>query len=51
MKFLCLAYGREEDWLVLSESQRAELLAQDDLLRQLKRTGRWPCAGPGGRSR
>ncbi len=34
MKFLCLAYGREEDWLVLSESQRAELLAQDDMLRQ-----------------
>lgn len=34
MKFLCLAYGKEEDWLVLPESRRAELLAQDDVLRQ-----------------
>jgi hypothetical protein len=34
MKFLCLAYGKEEDWLVLSEERRNELLARDELLRQ-----------------
>ena len=34
MRFLCLAYGKEADWLALDESRRAELLAQDDVLRQ-----------------
>ena len=34
MKFLCLAYGRAEDWDELSEARRAELLAQDEVLRQ-----------------
>ena len=33
MRFLCLAYGDEKDWLALSDDQRAELLAQDDVLR------------------
>ena len=33
MKFLCLAYGKEEDWVELPEERRAELLAQDDVLR------------------
>jgi hypothetical protein len=34
MRFLCLAYGKEEDWLELSDERRNELLAQDDALRQ-----------------
>ena len=34
MKFLCLAYGKETDWLALPEAQREELLRQDDVLRQ-----------------
>jgi hypothetical protein len=34
MKFLCLAYGAEKDWLDLSEARRQELLAQDEVLRQ-----------------
>ena len=34
MKFLCLAYGNEQDWLALPEERRAELLAQDEVLRQ-----------------
>ena len=34
MRFLCLAYGREEDWLALSDAQREELLVQDEVLRQ-----------------
>ena len=34
MKFLCLAYGKEEDWVVLSDEQQAKVLAQDDVLRQ-----------------
>lgn len=33
MKFLVLAYGAEEDWRALSEEQRSQLLAQDDVLR------------------
>lgn len=33
MKFLCLAYGDENDWKALSKEQQAELLAQDDVLR------------------
>ena len=33
MKFLCLAYGREDDWKALSKSQQAALLAQDEVIR------------------
>jgi hypothetical protein len=33
MRFLCLAYGNEKDWLALTDERRAELLAQDDVLR------------------
>ena len=33
MRFLCLAYGREEDWVALTDDQRRSLLAQDDVLR------------------
>jgi hypothetical protein len=33
VKFLCLAYGDGADWEALSESERAELLANDDKLR------------------
>jgi hypothetical protein len=33
MKFLCLAYGAEEDWKALSEDEQAALLAQDEVLR------------------
>ena len=34
MKYLCLAYGDEKDWLALPEERRAELLQQDEVLRQ-----------------
>lgn len=34
MKFLCLAYGAEEDWLKLTEAEQDDLLAQDEVLRQ-----------------
>ncbi len=34
MKFLCLAYGEEEDWNALSPERQKELLAQDEVLRQ-----------------
>ena len=34
MRFLCLAYGKEADWLALPEARREELLHQDDGLRQ-----------------
>ena len=33
MKYLCLAYGAEEDWKKLTIRQQRELLAQDDVLR------------------
>jgi hypothetical protein len=33
MKFLCLAYGDEEGWNALSESERQEVLAQDEVIR------------------
>jgi hypothetical protein len=32
-KYLCLAYGREEDWNVLTEQRQQELLAGDDVIR------------------
>ncbi|MGH7707576.1 MAG: YciI family protein [Vulcanimicrobiaceae bacterium] len=34
MRFLCLAYGAEEDWNALAEREQNALLAQDDALRQ-----------------
>jgi hypothetical protein len=34
MKFLCLAYGDEKDWNVLSKAQQADLLAADERLRK-----------------
>jgi hypothetical protein len=34
MKFLCLAYGDEKDWNVLSKEQQREMLAQDEALRK-----------------
>jgi hypothetical protein len=33
MKFLCLAYGNEEGWNSLSESEKQEVLAQDEIIR------------------
>lgn len=34
MKFLCLAYGAEEDWIVLSKDEQDALLAQDAVLQE-----------------
>jgi hypothetical protein len=34
MKFLCLAYGDEKDWNVLSKTEQDALLAQDEVLRK-----------------
>jgi hypothetical protein len=34
MKFLCLAYGDENDWKALSKQEQDELLAQDEILRK-----------------
>jgi hypothetical protein len=34
VKYLCLAYGDAADWEALSESQRTELLANDEKLRE-----------------
>jgi len=34
MRFLCLAYGAEADWIALPEERRQELLAGDDMLRR-----------------
>lgn len=34
MKYLCLAYGAEEDWKLLSKPEQAVLLAQDEALRR-----------------
>ena len=33
MKFLCLAYGAEQDWLELTPHEQADLLAQDEVIR------------------
>jgi hypothetical protein len=33
MKYLVLAFGAEEDWKALSESEQGALLAQDEVLR------------------
>lgn len=34
MRFLCLAYGDEKDWMALTTSEQDELLAQDEVLRR-----------------
>ena len=34
MKYLCLAYGDEQDWHQLSKTEQDALLAQDEVLRQ-----------------
>jgi hypothetical protein len=34
MKFLCLAYGAEKDWLALTENERQAFLAQDAVIRE-----------------
>lgn len=34
MKYLCLAYGSERDWNVLTKSEQDALLAQDEVLRK-----------------
>jgi hypothetical protein len=33
MKFLCLAYGNEDGWNTLTEQEKAEVLAQDERLK------------------
>jgi hypothetical protein len=34
MKYLCLAYGAEKDWKVLTKSEQDALLAQDEAIRR-----------------
>ena len=34
MKFLCLAYGDEKDWNVLTKKEQDEMLAQDEVVRK-----------------
>jgi hypothetical protein len=34
MKYLCLAYGDEKDWNVLTKSEQDALLVQDEVLRK-----------------
>ena len=34
MKYLCLAYGTEEDWLSLTKEEQDTLLAQDEVIRK-----------------
>jgi hypothetical protein len=34
MKFLCLAYGDEKDWNVLTKEEQDEMLAQDEVVRK-----------------
>jgi hypothetical protein len=33
MKYLCLAYGDEKDWNVLTKKEQDEMLSQDEVLR------------------
>jgi len=33
MKYLCLAYGAEKDWVALTKDEQQALLAADDVLR------------------
>jgi hypothetical protein len=57
MKYLCLAYGDEEDWKQLTRSEQDKLLAQDQLIRDrgnlVAAVGREVVTikAPGGRSR
>jgi hypothetical protein len=34
MKYLCLAYGDEKDWNVLTKAEQDKLLAQDQVIRK-----------------
>jgi len=34
MKYLCLAYGAEKDWIALSAEEQRALLEQDEVMRQ-----------------
>jgi hypothetical protein len=34
MKYLCLAYGDEKDWTVLTANEQNALLAQDEVIRR-----------------
>jgi hypothetical protein len=34
MKYLCLAYGAEKDWNVLTKREQDEMLAQDEVVRK-----------------
>jgi hypothetical protein len=34
MKYLCLAYGDEKDWSVLTKKEQDEMLAQDEVVRK-----------------
>jgi hypothetical protein len=34
MKYLCLAYGAERDWKLLTKSEQDALLAQDEIVRE-----------------
>lgn len=34
MKYLCLAYGDEKDWIALTKEEQNALLAQDEILRR-----------------
>ncbi len=34
MKYLCLAYGAEEDWNALAKNEQDALLAQDEVIRR-----------------
>ena len=34
MKYLCLAYGSEEDWNALTPAEQRALLAQDEVVRE-----------------
>jgi hypothetical protein len=33
MKFLCLAYGSEEDWKAMTKQEQSEVLEQDEVLK------------------
>ena len=33
MKFLCLAYGGEDDWKAMTKQEQSEVLEQDELLK------------------
>jgi len=33
MKFLCLAYGSEDDWKAMTKQEQSEVLEQDEVLK------------------